>query len=174
MDLVLIWRKSTCFTYRHPPWHVLLSSPNSSPRGQPHWKESSTWKQSWLHPPLLTWQPAISAQGRKGRNDSDKNAEQIVVSLSIFHIPLQLSPSLSSTRPRSHSQRLEPLVFTHSSAHPPLSFSHSFTSTGNIETTVRSYHQVTLVWIHRAADVCSLSPEGNSFHFSRRTMTDVL
>lgn len=43
-------------------------------------------------------------------------------------LPLQLCPSSSSTRPGPHSQRLEPLVFTHTSAQPPFPFSHSFTS----------------------------------------------
>lgn len=46
----------------------------------------------------------------------------------IIDVPLQLCPSSSSTRPGPHSQRLEPLVFTHTSAQPPLAFSHSFTS----------------------------------------------
>lgn len=43
-------------------------------------------------------------------------------------VPLQVRPSSSSTRPRPHSQRQEPLVFTHTSAQPPLPWSHSFTS----------------------------------------------
>ena len=50
-------------------------------------------------------------------------------------VPLQLCPSLSITRPRPHSQWLEPLVFTHTSAQPPLFFSHSFTSKYRTHTT---------------------------------------
>lgn len=43
-------------------------------------------------------------------------------------LPLQLFPSTSSTLPRPHSHRREPLVLMHTSAHPPFPFSHSFTS----------------------------------------------
>lgn len=47
------------------PWQVWLSSDRTSPLGHSHWYESSTSIQVWLQPPLLLWQPSISAKDRK-------------------------------------------------------------------------------------------------------------
>lgn len=44
------------------PWQVWLSSDRTSPLGHSHWYVSSTSIQVWLQPPLLLWQPSISAK----------------------------------------------------------------------------------------------------------------
>jgi len=56
----------------------------------------------------------------------------------VMNITTQMCPSSSSTRPDPHSQRQEPLVFTHTSAQPPFPFPHSLRSENRTHTTAGS------------------------------------
>lgn len=81
--------------------------------------------------------------GEKGTDEEHRVAPEVnrlcaTLEHHTTEVPLQVLPSAAGTRPDPHSQRLEPLVFTHISAQPPLPFAHSFTSEDRTYTTTGS------------------------------------